>query len=183
MEQLDFDEIQKAFEDTERKAFEYFIDRQTGQLIILSGDIISRAQEILDQSYDDDIGDFDEVEPDEIPEIPEWMEDEIELALEIFMNDQERYIRIPERNPIKTFEAMKEFAESLEDQALKETLRQALDGQGSFRKFKNSLIHYPKERKLWYTFNAKAARAEIKEWLAVSIVSADNDTCANSGDI
>jgi len=35
---IDFDEIQKAREDTEREAFDYFLDRETGEIIILSED-------------------------------------------------------------------------------------------------------------------------------------------------
>jgi hypothetical protein len=163
---IDFDEIQKAREDTERDAFDYFLDRKTGEVIILSEDLITKAREILSRSYDDDIADYDDVEPDEVPEIPEWMEDEVELALEIFVDNSERYIRIPERNHALAFAAMKDFTASLDNDALKNMLLRALDGQGSFRNFKNILGPFPKERKAWYNFNAKAARKEIEEWLS-----------------
>lgn len=159
-----FDEIQKAQEDTEREAFDYFLDKETGEVIILSVDIINRAWEILSESYDD-IADFEDVEPDVIPDIPVWMEDEIELALNVFMNDQEHYIRIPERNPAKTYAAMTEFAAAIQNQSLKDSLYSALDGPGSFRKFKDALAPFPKEKKLWHGFNAKATRKEIEEWL------------------
>jgi len=163
---IDFDEIQKAAEDTEREAFDYFLDRRTGEIIILSIEIIERAQEILAKSYDDDIADFEDVEPDEIPDIPEWMEDEIELALDVFMQEQDRYERIPERNPADTYAVMKAFAETLDNRQIRDMLLQALNGQGSFRKFKNVLSPFSKERKLWYGFNAKASSNEIKAWLA-----------------
>jgi hypothetical protein len=163
---INFDEIQKAAEDTEREAFDYFLDRETGDVIILSSEIIALAQDILSQSYDDDIADYEDVEPDEIPDIPEWMEDEIELALHVSLQEQDRYERIPERKPSDTYASMKIFAETLENRQLGELLNQALAGQGSFRKFKNILVPYPKERKLWYNFNAKAAKKEIEEWLA-----------------
>lgn len=161
---INFDEIQKAREDTEREAFDYFLDKQTGEVIILSQDIINRAWEILSVSYDD-IAEFEDVEPDEIPDIPEWMEDEIELALDIFMNKQDHYIRIPERNPAKTYAAMTAFATTVQGQALKDALSGVLDGPGSFRKFKDTLGPYQKEKKLWHSFNAKASRKEIEEWL------------------
>ncbi len=163
---INFDEIQKAAEDTDREAFDYFLDRETGEIIILSAEIIALAQNILSQSYDDDIADYEDVEPDEIPGIPEWMEDEVELALHVFLQEQDRYQRIPERKKSDTYSAMKIFAETLENRHLGELLNQALDGQGSFRKFKNLLVPYPKERKLWHTFNAKAAKKEIALWLA-----------------
>jgi hypothetical protein len=163
---VNFDEIQKAQEDTEREAFDYFLDRKTGEVIILSQDIINRAWEILSESYDD-IADFEDVEPDDIPDIPEWMEDEVELALDIFMNEQDQYLRIPERNPKKTYAAMTEFADAVQNQPLKDSLCNVLDGPGSFRKFKDTLAPFPKEKKLWHGFNAKASRIEIVEWLRI----------------
>ena len=162
---IDIDEVQKAMEDTVRDAFDYFLDRETGEILILSEDIIKKAQAILEESYDDDIGDFEEVEVEEVPVIPEWMEDEIELALDIFIYEKDRHVRIPERNPAFGYNTMKAFSETLEDYTLKQTLLGLLDGKNSFRKFKDSLAQYPKERKLWYGFNAKAARDEIRAWL------------------
>jgi hypothetical protein len=162
---IDFDGLQKAMEDTDREAFEYFLDMETGEIIILSEDIINKAQDILAQSYDDDIGDYEDVEVEKVPVIPEWMEDEIELALEIFIYEKERYARIPERSSRYGYETMKAFAETLEDGALREMILELLDGKNAFRRFKDSLAPYPKERKLWYGFNAKASRNEIKTWL------------------
>jgi hypothetical protein len=161
----DYDEIQKAMEDTDRDAFDYFLDRNTGEVLILSEDIIRKTQEILDESYDDDIANFEDVEVEQVPVIPEWMEDEIELALEIFIYEKERYVRIPERSPKYGYNTMKAFAGTLEDEALKKTLLELLEGKNAFRRFKDALGPYPKERKLWYGFNAKTARSEIEAWL------------------
>lgn len=173
MKHIDYDEIQKAVEDTERSAFDYFLDITTGEVIILAEDIITRAQEILGRAYDDDSSDFEDVEPDEVPEIPEWMEDEIELALDIFMYEQEQYVRIPERDPKNAYAAMKAFAETIEDPEIRDNLLQMLDGQGSFRSFKDALNPWPKIKKRWYGFNAKATRKEIEAWLT-KIQSADS---------
>jgi hypothetical protein len=162
---IDCDEIQKAMEDTMRDAFEYFFDTETGSVIVLSQEIINRAWQILRESFDDDMTDYEEVEFDEIIEIPEWMEDEIELALNIFIYERTRYIRIPERNPRSVFTSMVEFAKGLEDPRLKEEIGSLLEGKGAFRRFKDALEPYPKERKLWYGHNAKVAKKEIEEWL------------------
>jgi hypothetical protein len=167
---IDFDDMQKAFEDTEREAFEYFLDRETKEVIILSQDIINRAWEILSESYDD-IADYEDVEPDEIPDIPEWMEDEIELALTVFINEHDKYIRIPERNPARTFQAMMSFTDTLKNQPLKDLLCSVLDGPGSFRKFKDTLAPYTKEKKLWHGFNAKESKKEIQEFLFICGIS------------
>jgi DNA-binding NarL/FixJ family response regulator len=119
---IDFDEIQKAMEDISREAFDYFLDRTTGDVIILSVDIIHRAEKILSESIEDDMEEYDEIEFDQDRGVPDWMEEEIELALEIFLKAEENYIRIPERNSQAGFKAMKEFTETLEDGTLKEEL-------------------------------------------------------------
>lgn len=162
---VDFDEIQKAMEDVVRDAFEYFLDIETGEVIILSEDILKRAQQVLSENFDDDMSEYEVVELDEELNVPEWMEDEIELALDVFLLEKDRYVRIPERDPQKGFAAMREFTGQIENLQLQEELRHILNGKGAFRKFKNTLEPHPKERKAWYGFNAKAARNEIEEWL------------------
>lgn len=163
---IDFDGIQKAMEDTIRDAFEYFLDLETGEVIIISEDIISRARQILEKNYEDDISEYEEVELDEECSVPEWMEDEIELAIDIFIGEQDRYKIIPLRDPSLVFNAMKEFTEQIGNAELREKLSGILDGRGSFRKFKDALEPFPKERKLWYGYSAKASKNEIAAWLA-----------------
>ena len=162
---INFDEIQKAIEDTDRDAFDYFLNTETGDVIVLSGDIIQRAEKILEETYDEDMSEFDEVHFDKILEVPEWMEDEVELALNIFLYEKEHYARIPERIHSNGYKAMKEFTETLENLQLKEHLLAILDGKGSFRRFKNELEPFPKERKQWYKFNAAYAKKDLIKWL------------------
>jgi hypothetical protein len=164
-EDVDFDEVQKAMEDTVRDAFDYFLDRETGDVIILSEDILRRARELLAEDIDDDMADFEEVEFDREQDLPEWMEDEIELAVAVFVDESGRYLRIPERSREKAFAAMKEFAEKVESEDLRSQLEEALDGTGAFRRFKDMLDPHPGEKKRWYGFNARAARKEIEDWL------------------
>ncbi len=161
---IDFDELHKAMEDTVRDAFDYFLDIETGEILILSEDILSEAQSLLSRDFDEDMEDFEEVVFDREIDIPTWMEDEIELALDIILGG-DNYVRVPERAPQKAYAAMSEFIEQLEDAQLGKELRRMLTGQGSFRRFKNALEPYPKLRKLWYGYNAKIARKEITEWL------------------
>jgi hypothetical protein len=162
---IDFDEIQKAMEDTSRDSFDYFLDTETGDVIILSEDIIRRAHSILYESLDEDMADYDGVEFDEEIEMADWIEDEVELALEIFLYGRDRYVRIPERVSGDCYAAMRDFAEGVEDTELQNTLLGVLEGKGAFRRFKNELESRPHERKQWHKFNAKCARNEIDLWL------------------
>lgn len=163
---VDFDEIQKAMEDTLRDAFDYFLDRETGEIVILSEDIIRRAQSILYEDLDEDMSDFDGIEFDEEIDMEGWMEDEVELALDIFLYAQDRYVRIPERRSAEAYSCMKEFAEGVEDRELHSALLIVLEGKGAFSKFKKILESYPQQRKQWHKFNARRSREEILSWLS-----------------
>ena len=163
---VNFDEIQKAMEDISRDSFDYFFDTETGEVITFSEEILNEVQSRL---YDSDSEEIDEdieyIEFDEEPEIPYWMEDEVELAMEILFDTNERYARIPERTSLAAFQTMTEFIETVEDQDLKKLLAASIEGKGAFRRFKDALIDYAKERKKWHGYNAKAAKKEIIQWL------------------
>lgn len=163
---IDFDEVQKAMEDITRDSFDYFFDLRTGEVITLSEDILSEARERITEGDFDDMGDdIEYVEFAEEPELPYWMEDEIELAIDVLLSEGDRYIQIPERDSREAYNTMVEFVKTVKDPLLKEELTIALDGKGAFKKFKNILLEYPKERKRWHAFNAKVMRNMIKEWL------------------
>lgn len=163
---IDFDEIQKAMEDVVRDSFDYFLDLQTGEVIALSEDILS---EVGARLYE---GDFDEIEDNvesiefsEEPDLPCWMEDEVELVIEVLLNENGRYVYIPERYSSEAHHIMTEFLETVKDPVIKGELIHALHGKGAFKRFKNVLINYPKERKRWHGYNAKAMKKAIIEWL------------------
>jgi len=163
---IDFVEIQKAMEDIVRDAFDYFLDLKTGEAITLSGDILREVRTRLYDGDGDDIGDDIEcIEFDEEPEVPHWMEDEVELALEVLLDEDGRYIRIPERDSKKAYRVMADFMETIEEPVLKEKLTRALNGKGAFKRFKDVLLEYPKERKRWHGYDAKAMKRAIIEWL------------------
>ena len=162
---VDFDEIQKAMEDVARDTFDYFLDLETGEVVSISEEIVRDLKERLSDDLEEIADDVEYVEFDEEPEIPDWMTDEMEIMLEILFDEGERYVRIPERETRSAFQAMDEFVKTVGDPLLKERLSVALNGKGAFRKFKDILISFPRERKRWHGFNAKTARTEILQWL------------------
>jgi len=169
---IDFDEVQKAMEDIGREAFDYFLDTETGEVVILSEDILRKTQAIISESWDEDMSGYEAVEFDEEIELPEWAEDEVELALDVFINQEARYMRIPERRSADVFQAMQGFTAELENQELRLLLEGIVDGKGAFRRFKDLLEDYPKEKKQWYGYSAKMARKEITEWLQSAGINA-----------
>jgi hypothetical protein len=165
-QKVKFDEVQKAMEDVSRDTFDYFLDMVTGEVIAFSEEILSEFKSRLYDSDSDEIGDeIEYIEFDEEPDLPYWMEDEVELALKIVLDEEGRYVRIPEREPPMAYKSMSDFIETVKDPLLREELSNALNGKGAFRRFKDVLIDYPKERKRWHGFNAKAMKMEIIEWV------------------
>jgi len=163
---VNFDDIQKAMEDVSRDMFDYFFDVETGQVISFSEEIM---REITSRLYDNDFEDIGEgieyIEFDEEPDLPDWMLDEVELVLEVLLNREVRYVHIPERRTSDAYQSMVDFIGKIENPVLKEELSNALNGKGAFRKFKDVLVNYPKERKLWHGYNTKTIKREIRAWL------------------
>jgi len=163
---INFDEIQKAMEDISRDSFDYFFDRETGEVITFSEEILNEVKSRLYESDSEEIDeDVEYMEYDEEPDIPYWMEDEVELAMEILFDTKGRYARIPERASSAAFQVMTEYIDTVEDPELRRLLAASVEGKGAFRRFKDVLIEYAKERKRWHGYNAKAARKEIAQWL------------------
>ena len=164
--EIDFDEIQKAMEDVARDSFDYFLNLWNGAVITLSEDMLEEVEARLYEGDFDEIGDGVEyIEFSEEPKLPLWMEEEIELILDVILDKNKRYIRIPERYSSEAHQVMIDFLETSEELALKEELIHALNGKGAFRRFKDVLINYPKERKKWHGYNAQAMKRVITEWL------------------
>lgn len=163
---VDFDHIQKAMEDVVRDGFDYYLDLATGEVLTLSEEFM---REFKCRLSDDELDEIEEeveyIEYDDEPEIPDWMTDDMEMALEILLDESGRYIRIPERQNSIAYQSMNAFIDTVQDPRLKEELCAALNGKGAFRKFKATLVKFPKERKLWHTHNAKAVKKESLEWL------------------
>ncbi len=63
------------------------------------------------------------------------------------------------------YEWMVEFAGSIGDPRLRELLEVALDGRGAFRRFKDVLARWPKERARWFAFHDECLRNAMQEWL------------------
>jgi len=163
---IDFDEIQKAMEDIVRDSFDYYLDLHSGKVIAVSEDILSDVKAKLYESELDDLGDdIEYVEFSEEPTLPYWMEDEIELVLEVLLAGDGRYDRIPERSSPEAHSVMAGFIETVKNPVLKEGLTNALNGKGAFRRFKDILLDDPKERKRWHGYNARAMKKVIVEWL------------------
>ncbi len=93
------------------------------------------------------------------------LSDEIDEIYERIESEPDRYLKIPEQSSHEGYQDMVDFAETVEDENLKEKLYIALDGKGAFRRFKNVLYYYPEEREKWFKFKDERLKARVLEWL------------------
>ncbi|NOX20469.1 MAG: hypothetical protein GXO99_04315 [Nitrospirae bacterium] len=163
---INYDHIQKAMEDIRRDRFDYYLDLTTGEVKQVPIDTLKRANEILytnpEEEYEPGVVFDSEVNLD--VEMDENTIDSIEEVIEILLNSN-RFVRIPERDSADAFKTMRDFAETVKDEALKKSLINALNGKGAFRRFKDALLADKKERKRWHGYNALHMKKVIKRWL------------------
>ncbi|HBY57713.1 MAG TPA: hypothetical protein DEG96_07650 [Candidatus Atribacteria bacterium] len=148
---VDMEMIANAMEDVARMDMDYYLDKETGEVIVISEETFRYAQE---------------EDEDKIREsLPDWQKEDINLAQDILFNNPDRYICISERPSYEGYNLMVEFAEKVEDELLREKLYISLDGKGAFRRFKNVIADYPDYREKWFKFRDERLNEEVIEWL------------------
>jgi len=148
---VDLEMIANAMEDVDRTVMDYYLDKETGEVIITSEETFGYAEEDEDKIRED---------------LPDWQKEDVKLAQDILFKNPDRYICIPERPPYKGYNLMVEFAEKVEDELLREKLSIALDGKGAFRRFKNVIADYPDYREKWFKFRDERLNKKVIEWLS-----------------
>src|SRR5437879_6579005 len=99
-------------------------DLDTGQVETDSHDLLRDAEE----SSDDD------------PDLPEWQKQEWEIAKRIVSSD--RFTELPTKFDVHEWEIMKDFADRVESNKVREDLLHALHGRGAFRNFKDAVARH-----------------------------------------
>ena len=145
----DLETIANAMEDTDRIDMDYYLDKETGEVIVISEETFRYAEE--EGKVREDLHD--------------WQKEDIKLAKDILFNNPDSYICIPKRLSYEGYNLMVEFAEKVEDELLREKLSIALDGKGAFRRFKNVIADYPDYRQKWFTFKDERINKKVIEWL------------------
>ncbi|MBU4223057.1 MAG: UPF0158 family protein [Euryarchaeota archaeon] len=80
-------------------------------------------------------------------------------------DSKERYRYLPIAESQVGYEYMKEYIETVKGANLKEKLSIAISGSGAFRRFKDVLNSYPKERERWFKFKDEKVMERVNEWL------------------
>jgi hypothetical protein len=123
-----------------------FLDRDTGQVETVSIDLLGKAEESND---------------DEDVDLPEWQNEEWEIAKLIVSSD--RFVKLPSKFDVHEWAIMEEFSHSVESGRTRADLLHAIHGAGAFRNFKY-VIRRDGIEAAWHAFRAEALKQIALDW-------------------
>ena len=123
-----------------------FLDLDSGQVETVSVDLLREAEESDD---------------DEAPDLPDWQQQEWEIAKRIVSTD--RFRRLPTKFDVHEWAIMKEFSLEGKSDVVREDLLRAIPGAGAFRMFKDTIRRHRIEA-AWFAFRAEALRQIALDW-------------------
>jgi len=162
---IDYSTLEAAFQNSSYDRT-YWLNQETGEVLVTDDWSESEARQLASpyDTDDPDIrlawcvlwgdGELGAEDPAESRKEQEMVEDIMAPM-----------IPIPQANSHDDYNLMVEFAATVRDRHLRDVLEVALDGRGAFRRFKNVLTRYPKERQRWFAFRDEDLRRRIDAWL------------------
>jgi hypothetical protein len=122
-----------------------YLNRKTGQIITISEEEISAAEE-----------------GDTLDDYPEWQRDNIRITQE-FLDNEEDYLALPTKYDLDEYRLMEKFSLSLDDRKASDILCGAIIGKGAFRRFKDTLNRLDLTDQ-WYAYRGDAVRQIAIDW-------------------
>jgi hypothetical protein len=132
--------------DSATEELTYYLDRRTGEIILLTSEDLQAAE-------DDDM----------ISEYPDWQRESILKAREV-LKDSEAFAGLPDQFDIHEYKMMEDFCLTFEDRQVGQDLLRLIKGSGAFRRFKNAINEMGVD-KAWYEFKGKALEQIAIDWL------------------
>jgi hypothetical protein len=123
-----------------------FLDRETGEVHVISHDALRTAEE------------EDEVSAD----LHGWEQEELELARRIVDDEDKRYVELPSSWDVDEWSIMQAFSNTLAEVARADCL-DAIHGRGAFRAFKRELERH-RLRNAWFAFRLTALQNIVIGW-------------------
>jgi len=122
-----------------------FLNRNTGELVSLSSEELSAAEE------DDDIDKY-----------PDCQQEMIAKAKEVLYSDD--FLPLPSKFDIHEYSILEDFCCSVKDDGIRDGLLHKIRGQGAFRRFRDAIQILEIEED-WYSFRQEALAKIAIEWL------------------
>lgn len=112
-------------------------------------------------------------ETGEILFLSEGLEEDEQAEIEDRL-DSTNFVEIEPPESHEKWRWMAAFAETVQDEHLRELLEVALQGKGAFRRFKDVLLRSPAERERWFRYETEAMHEAIDRWVAGHSIEVEN---------
>lgn len=163
---VDLSELELAL-DNYSWEINYYLDLETGQVILLTDETQPELDRLHDLAYDMNEQEIMPVE-EAIQQLDlyDWQAEMVLLAHEVEIGFGTRYVAIPRSDSHEAWRDMQDFIGTVRDERLGDYLWDAIQGRGAFRCFRDILARHPDERDRWYDFKNTRQRERMLEWLA-----------------
>jgi hypothetical protein len=144
----------------------YYLDLETGQIILIMDEFARELEAIYDEIYDEE-GQRTVTLEQYLQErvAHEWQREMLLEADRIEQGYGVRYIRVERDDPYADYNDMERFIGTVEDPGLRERLWRAIKGQGAFRYFKDVLWEHPDVQERWFDFKETQQQRRLTNWL------------------
>jgi hypothetical protein len=164
---VDLSELELAFENASWE-INFYLDLENGKVVTIQENTFHDLEEIYTEYGEDEEGneqEFDLAEVLDGIDLHDWEREVLSNADQVNQGLGNRFIRVPNADSRLGFEDMVDFSETVINPALKRQMSQALRGRSPFRRFKDVLQNYPKERERWFAFKRECTHGRIYDWL------------------
>jgi hypothetical protein len=107
------------------------------------------------------LGEAEESDDDEEPDLPAWQKREWEIAKRIVSTDG--FLRLPTKFEVHEWAIMRDFADAMGSGRIRDDLMNAVHGTHAFRRFKGALRRYRIEAE-WFRFRTEALKQTAIDW-------------------
>jgi len=163
--EMSLSDLEEAFENSFPESFRYYLDRETGRVVMVSRE----TREILEELY----ADVDDATGNELEPLAEVIQErgleeeaeELIAAAQAEAGHGTRFVAIPRIESYEGYDDMEAFIDTVQDTRLRDRLSSAIRGRGAFRRFKDVLEDHFHERERWFAFQDEQTRRRIVDWL------------------
>jgi catechol 2,3-dioxygenase-like lactoylglutathione lyase family enzyme len=117
---------------------------------------------------------LEEGDEEDLDDVPDWQQNEVEIARAIVEDQGERFIDPPDKFDFNEYDHMAEFIDTIRDRRIAGELARAIQGSGAFRRFKDALHHFGIQEQ-WFEHRARAMKEFVIEWAKENEVEYEDD--------
>lgn len=166
---VDLDELAAAL-DHASDSLSYFLDLETGELALVTEEeraILNNIYQGIEEDAGEEESEFDRKFDECLARLHlvAWQKQAMRQAHQVDRGFGTRYESVPRADSHEGYQDMEDFIDTLADQRLAELLSVVINGHGAFRRFKDVLARYPREREQWFQFQNSRLRHRALEWL------------------